>query len=430
MMRRIGFLLAGAAVSLIGCEKHDTTPVCDDDCEDCQYQCSYGYAQENILIKIDPQCSEDFSSAQLDCRDYCKMQLDISECPVYNAEPIPCSGNDEGAGDTGGGMCEETTNCTNWDNRDNVYYYNGAYHVPNTLWLWLREDPSPLLDCDTGRFKLQSGGGWVADEISAGDLMDDLGFEDDDEITEIDGEPVEDFADIMEAFGTLKYEVEGGNISVEFIRNSATYTYYYTVDGPVCDDYSSASGTTYDWVDLSATGTGTGVSDDGEVNVTLPFPFPFYGEVYSQVWVGGNGAIRFNSGDVHHTNASIPTSASTSPDVALFWDDLNPDSGGDAYYYDDTANERFVISWEGVPHYSNVGEIDVQMHLYQDGRIEFHYQDGYFGNSNYDYGKSATVGIQDHVGGNTATSYRQITYNTLWETGMSSEARKFVPDCG
>lgn len=102
----------------------------------------------------------------------------------------------------------------------------------------------------------------------------------------------------------------------------------------------------------------------------------------------------------------------------------------DAYVYFDQNNGRFIVSWEGVPHYPSVGEVDFQVHLYQDGRIEFHYQDGYFGNSSYDYGKSATIGIQDHVGGMTSSRYKQISYNSVWELGMNGQARLFDPDCG
>jgi len=82
-----------------------------------------------------------------------------------------------------------------------------------------------------------------------------------------------------------------------------------------------------------------------------------------------------------------------------------------------------------VPHYPNVGEVDFQIHLYETGRIEFHYDDADFGNSSYDNAKSATIGVQDHVAGMTASHYKQISHNTAWVGGMAEQARGFEPVC-
>lgn len=265
--------------------------------------------------------------------------------------------------------------------------------------------------------------GWEITGIAADTFADQLGFQDDDLFLEVDGIELDSFAALLIA---ATHALSQDSVRVKYQRSTSTL---YKTFVRVCDGYQNYTTATYDWFDLSSVGTGTSVTDDGEVNVSLPFGFQFYGAVYNEIWVGGNGAIRFNSGDVGHTNASIPSSASTSPDIALFWDDLNPSSAGDAYYYSDTTNGRFIVSWEGVPHYSNIGESDLQIHLYENGRIEFHYQDANFGNSSYNHGKSATVGIQDHVGSSTSTNYRQITYNTAWETGMDGQGRAFDPDC-
>ena len=161
--------------------------------------------------------------------------------------------------------------------------------------------------------------------------------------------------------------------------------------------------TPYDFVALEGgLGTPLGLSDDGEADVTLPFAFQFYGTSYSDLLVGSNGGLRFTTGaQVAYTNACLPQTSSSTVDVAVFWDDLNPTSAGDVFTWDDTANGRFVVSWEGVPHFSNVGAVSFQAHLYDTGEIQLHWDDVDFGDATYDNGASATVGIQDDVGGNS-----------------------------
>lgn len=160
----------------------------------------------------------------------------------------------------------------------------------------------------------------------------------------------------------------------------------------------------------------------------LPFPFRYYGGTYSSVWVGSNGAIRFNSGDINATNSALPSTLSTSPDIAPFWDDLAPDVAGDAYTKYDATNQRFIISWEGVPHAVNVGAASYQIHLYETGRIEFHYLDGNFGTSSYNNGRSATIGIQDHAAGLASTHYVSVSHNSAW-SAMDGTGKAFQPYC-
>ena len=173
---------------------------------------------------------------------------------------------------------------------------------------------------------------------------------------------------------------------------------------------------TYDWVDLSS-GPGSLVSitsDDAEANVSLPFSFPYYGTSYSTVRVGDNGGIRFTTtGNLQYSNLALPTTDADAPDLAIYWDDLI--SSGDVYSYHDSANGRFIVSWEGCVHYyqSSGSTGSFQVHLYPSGQIEYHYQDVDFGGTSYDNGVSATVGIQAHAA-NTQMSGNalQVSYNS------------------
>jgi len=164
---------------------------------------------------------------------------------------------------------------------------------------------------------------------------------------------------------------------------------------------------TYDFVDLgTAGGTSLSLGDDGEANVTLPWDFGFYGIDYPGIRVGSNGGIRFElAGDVGLSNSCLPSTSSSAPDVAALWDDLNPASGGDVLVLHDTAVDRFIISWEGVPRWGVSGDAWFQVQLYPTGDIEIHWQDTDFGDPTYDFGAGATVGIQDTVGGNASTGY-------------------------
>jgi len=172
-----------------------------------------------------------------------------------------------------------------------------------------------------------------------------------------------------------------------------------------------------DFLVLRFIGTDLGLWDDAENYLTLPWAFPFYGNTYTEVMVGSNGGIRFaNTGTVHHNNNSLPYSGASAPDIAVYWDDLNPQTtGAGVYHYYDTGTDRVIISWEEATHgvTSGTSGISVQAHLYPSGNIEFHYLDVDFGNASISKGASATVGIQDKAGGGYLSGYYlQRSYNS------------------
>ena len=163
--------------------------------------------------------------------------------------------------------------------------------------------------------------------------------------------------------------------------------------------------TTYDFVTLDGLSgsMSTSIAFSGGETAALPWSFPFYGQNYSSVWVGAEGALKFDtSAVILGGNTCLPAIASGSPDIAVFWDDLNPLSG-EIRTYNDSANQRFIISWEGVAHAPNNGSASFQVHLYATGDIQFHYADVEFGNTVSNFGVSATVGIQDNTGGTSLT---------------------------
>jgi hypothetical protein len=136
------------------------------------------------------------------------------------------------------------------------------------------------------------------------------------------------------------------------------------------------------------------MTDDNVVMVTFPdeFAFPYASQLRHRMWVGANGGLRFQPGQIPPNNGPLGTGVG--PHVAPFWDDLDPSQGGGVYvsYHGD----RIIVSWENVPHKrGTVGGMSFQVHLVEDGRIEFHYTGTRVGAPGVaDDGAGATVGIQ------------------------------------
>jgi hypothetical protein len=170
-------------------------------------------------------------------------------------------------------------------------------------------------------------------------------------------------------------------------------------------DSDEPGGPTYGWVDISGVGTIIPLGDDQNLG---PFPLGFsvnyYGGIFNQIYVCSNGFASFTSTSSSLSNAPIPSTAEPNNLLAIMWDDLNPSSGGTVYYYADAANNRFIISWDGVPHYSSYGSLYFQIIINADGTILYQYDVMDHGGHTV----SATVGIENGDG----TIGLQYDYNT------------------
>jgi len=145
--------------------------------------------------------------------------------------------------------------------------------------------------------------------------------------------------------------------------------------------------------------------------VDLPFPVKIYGVPYTSLYISSYGALSKDNVLIEWDNEPIPTYFYPNI-IAPFWDDLNPLSGGKVCYQTlgSSPNRKFIIQWDNVPHYYVGGTNGVTFQVeFREGssKIYYRYKDVYFGDSNYDKGASATVGIQkDGSWGN------QYSYNT------------------
>jgi subtilisin family serine protease len=166
------------------------------------------------------------------------------------------------------------------------------------------------------------------------------------------------------------------------------------------------------WQDIGSAPS-LNLGDDDQATVNLGFEFPFYGTPFNSIEVVSNGLIKFGSGSATtFQNVAIPTGTAPNGFMAPLWDDLNPAAGGAvrAQSTGSAPNRLFVVTWDGVPHFNVSGSaVTMQVQLEEaTGEAVFAYQDVIFGMPTYDYGESATVGIEDGDGAwGTEISYEQ-----------------------
>ena len=110
-------------------------------------------------------------------------------------------------------------------------------------------------------------------------------------------------------------------------------------------------------------------------NRALGFAFPLAGggsttavDVDSNGWIG---LIANQHGGSDYTE-SLSEFLANPARIAVMWDDLNPGAGGAVYF--DTAPGRAVVTWLGVPEYSNTGSNTAQLQLYPNGEFVLAYQ--------------------------------------------------------
>lgn len=153
--------------------------------------------------------------------------------------------------------------------------------------------------------------------------------------------------------------------------------------GDVCEYYIPHLSTGCAVVDLSQqTGAIKSTAsdiDDYYQRTALGFNFPFFGSsggVYNEGCIETNGLIVFgpeSQCDAPFTEDEIPDASGPNLFVAPFWDDLNPNTGGELHYYTYSNPGSFTVQWTDVPEYYNAGSMTFQAVLHEDGTLEFKY---------------------------------------------------------
>ncbi len=177
-------------------------------------------------------------------------------------------------------------------------------------------------------------------------------------------------------------------------------------------DSDEPGGPLFNWVDISGTGTPitvwpNGTGDDGSIVVPLPFTFSYYGTDYSQLKIVTNGWVGFDVASINtaYLNSTIPSVAEPNNVLYPFWDDLDTRTTGAVYYFNDAANNRFIVEWKDVPHYSTGEPYTFEVMIYNDGRVFYQYL-----NMTASLLNSCTIG-NENTGGTTGL---QVVFNSAY----------------
>jgi len=151
---------------------------------------------------------------------------------------------------------------------------------------------------------------------------------------------------------TVQFSVTAGQL----VASDTGYYYAYYSGGP------HTASPVFDWIAIDTTqtvysGTSLNLSDEGFAHVPLPFTFTYYGQDYNEITVSSNGWISM----VHETmsypsNYGIPSTDGPAAMIAGIWDNLDPGNAGqpsDIYYYYDAPNNRFIVEYFQVEHYTS-----------------------------------------------------------------------------
>lgn len=179
--------------------------------------------------------------------------------------------------------------------------------------------------------------------------------------------------------------------------------------GYTLTDSNELLGPDFQWQDISLDGTDLNLTDDSYAYpIQLPFSFEFYGQSYDSLAVGSNGVIYFEDVYLGFENTTIATTNSYGVEayIAVYWDDLDPGSGGAVYYRIDgnAPDRRLIVQWEQVPLYGPSGaSLTAQAILYEaTNNILVQYQ-----HPSGEAGAHATEGIQGDVSTGLLYGYDQ-----------------------
>uniref|UniRef100_A0A7C3Z0C9 T9SS type A sorting domain-containing protein n=1 Tax=candidate division WOR-3 bacterium TaxID=2052148 RepID=A0A7C3Z0C9_UNCW3 len=177
-------------------------------------------------------------------------------------------------------------------------------------------------------------------------------------------------------------------------------------------DSDTTGGPVFSWIDTTDMFTLISEGDGASVDLPggLPFPFKFYDTSYTYLRVSCDGWLSFLPNPVlAPDNRSIPNPNLPNGALYPFWDDLilGRDFGGGRIGYKVIGEEplrKVVVIWDrvrrkGTNYSDTLSPISFEVILNENGVITFQYLDVITGDRRYDNGRSATVGIEDTMGG-------------------------------
>lgn len=225
--------MVGGGVAGDGCGCNDDGPYIDGDDElQCGECGQYAYRCE-VNGEVYAECAPDDPSVTM---LGCTWWTEKKEC-YFGDTAGGTAGEDEGSGDDGVSAGEVDSGvdssggedlCDTWDPDSHVTYnrITHKYEIDQVLVDDLNTNPLPLLDCDTTRSQMVSGGYYEFVHVGRDDLATHLGFVEHDAIHSINGHNLLLPDDYEDALTDLRDDT---SFTVTFVRNGSTLTRIYQV---------------------------------------------------------------------------------------------------------------------------------------------------------------------------------------------------------
>ena len=150
------------------------------------------------------------------------------------------------------------------------------------------------------------------------------------------------------------------------------------------------------FIDISQTGTFYNIGDDDETGFTIPFNFYYQGSTVTNVTIGNNGAVFFGTLTAQVPFSNVAIDAAAVDGIYPYWDDI--DVLGQGVYTKVTGaapNRQVTFQWNK-KHNNVTSGPDLIFQAVLDeasGEIYYHYSNTVLGNTTYENGVAATIGI-------------------------------------
>ena len=189
------------------------------------------------------------------------------------------------------------------------------------------------------------------------------------------------------------------------------YQSYYT-GGPDLDRYEwidsdTLGGPVYSWIDTNNSNVAIQANTDLSVTVPIGFVFTYRGDTTTGAQVCNNGwmSLSHDGQGASWLNTPIPSPARPNDALYPFWDNMyagyTPHSKVRYKTIGAWPDEKFVVIWQDMELFGGDTNDLVSYEAILDqatGQITFQYKDVVGGVAGSNYGKSATVGIENRDG--------------------------------
>lgn len=125
--------------------------------------------------------------------------------------------------------------------------------------------------------------------------------------------------------------------------------------GYIWKDSNEPDGPEYGWIDITSTGIAiTDLADDNTYGpYTMGLSMPYYWYDVKKIWVGSNGYVAFDGGNIAADFPALPSTGGTDNYIAVLMSDLTfGGAGNPAQCYLLDASDRLIVSWINVPFWS------------------------------------------------------------------------------